>query len=83
MTNTQEDRYIGKLTPQNRTTTSRNISQEMGMFATRSAYACTVRRRLQQRGLSAQRPLLRLLLTMQHREERRLWCTERQNRIPE
>lgn len=83
MTNAREDRHIVRSALQNRTTTSRTISQETGMFAARPVSARTVRRRLQQRGLSSRRPLLRLPLTMQHRERRRLWCAERQSWIQE
>jgi hypothetical protein len=39
--------------------------------------ARTIRRRLQQRGLSARRPLLRLPLTQNHRRLRRQWCDDR------
>ncbi|GFU44518.1 transposable element Tcb1 transposase [Trichonephila clavipes] len=39
--------------------------------------ARTIRRRLQQSGLSARRPLLGLLLTQNHRRLRRQWCDER------
>ncbi|GFV91731.1 hypothetical protein TNCV_4762961 [Trichonephila clavipes] len=37
----------------------------------------TVRRRLQQHGLSARRPQLRLPLTQYHRQESLQWCDER------
>ncbi|UYV71844.1 hypothetical protein LAZ67_9000649 [Cordylochernes scorpioides] len=39
--------------------------------------ARTIRRRLQQSGLSARRPLLRLPLMQNHRRLRRQWCDER------
>ncbi|GFV31525.1 transposable element Tcb1 transposase [Trichonephila clavipes] len=39
--------------------------------------ARTIRRRLQQSGLSARRPLLVLPLTQNHRRLRRQWCDER------
>ncbi|GFS57706.1 transposable element Tcb1 transposase [Trichonephila clavipes] len=39
--------------------------------------ARTIRRRLQQRDLSARRPLLGLPLTQNHRRLRRQWCDER------
>ncbi|GFX15126.1 transposable element Tcb1 transposase [Trichonephila clavipes] len=42
-----------------------------------SVSARTIRRRLQQSGLSAKRPLLGLLLTQNHRRLRRQWCDER------
>ena len=49
-------------------TTSPIISQKMGMFAARPVSSCTMRRRLQQRGVTARRLLLRLTLTMQNKE---------------
>ncbi|GFV58386.1 transposable element Tcb1 transposase, partial [Trichonephila clavipes] len=39
-----------------------------------------IRRRLQQSGLSAKRPLLGLPLTQNHRRLRRQWCDERRMR---
>ncbi|GFX88731.1 transposable element Tcb1 transposase [Trichonephila clavipes] len=42
-----------------------------------SVSAHTIRRRLQQSGLSARRPLLDLPLTQNHRRLRRQWCDER------
>ncbi|CAL1274843.1 unnamed protein product [Larinioides sclopetarius] len=53
----------------------------MGMFSARLVSARTVRRCLQQRGLSARRTLFRLPLTIQHRKRRRVWCTVRQSWI--
>ncbi|GFY07690.1 transposable element Tcb1 transposase [Trichonephila clavipes] len=44
---------------------------------TTSLSAHTIRRRLQQSGLSARRPLLSLPLTQNHRCVRRQWCDER------
>ncbi|GFW48758.1 transposable element Tc1 transposase [Trichonephila clavipes] len=44
---------------------------------TTSLSACTIRRRLQQSGLSARRPLLGLPLTQNHRHLRRQWCDDR------
>ncbi|GFV11246.1 transposable element Tcb1 transposase [Trichonephila clavipes] len=42
-----------------------------------SVSARTIRRRLQQSGLSARRPLLGLPLTQSHKHHRRQWCDER------
>ena len=53
------------------------------MFAVCLLSACTVHRLLQQRVLSARLPLLWLSLTMQHKERRRLCCTEQQSWIQE
>ncbi|GFV97349.1 transposable element Tcb1 transposase [Trichonephila clavipes] len=43
----------------------------------------TIRRRLQQSGLSARRPLLGLPLTQNHRRLRRQWCDERRMWVAE
>ncbi|GFW40083.1 transposable element Tcb1 transposase [Trichonephila clavipes] len=50
---------------------------------TTSLSARTVRRRLQQSGLSARRPLLGLPLTQNHRRLRRQWCNERRMWVAE
>ncbi|GFY05181.1 transposable element Tc1 transposase [Trichonephila clavipes] len=48
-----------------------------------SLSARTIRRRLQQSGLSARRPLLGLPLTQNHRRLRRQWCDERRMWVAE
>ncbi|GFY36604.1 hypothetical protein TNCV_28091 [Trichonephila clavipes] len=50
--------------------------QELGSFARQQMSARIFRWRLQQYRLSAQRPLLRLLLTLYHRQERLQWCNQ-------
>ncbi|GFY02341.1 transposable element Tcb1 transposase [Trichonephila clavipes] len=45
--------------------------------------ARTIRRRLEQSGLSARRPLLGLPLTQNHRRLRRHWCDERRMWVAE
>ncbi|GFV06251.1 transposable element Tcb1 transposase [Trichonephila clavipes] len=50
---------------------------------TTSLSARTIRRRLQQSGLSASRPLLGLPLTQNHRCLRRQWCDERRMWVAE
>ncbi|GFX33927.1 transposable element Tcb1 transposase [Trichonephila clavipes] len=60
-----------------RSVTSRTISQHIESVTHHSASARTIRRRLQQSGLSAKRPLLGLPLTQNHRRLRRQWCDER------
>ncbi|GFY05765.1 transposable element Tc1 transposase [Trichonephila clavipes] len=45
--------------------------------------ARTIRRRLQQSGLSARRPLLGLPLTQNHRRLRHQWCDERRMWVAE
>ena len=52
MTNTQEDSPI--MAQQSHITTTQTISQEMGMLLASPISTRVVRRRLQQRGLSAQ-----------------------------
>ncbi|GFX91615.1 transposable element Tcb1 transposase [Trichonephila clavipes] len=56
--------------------TSRTVAQNIESVTHHSVYTRTIRRRLQQRGLSARRPLLGLPLTQNHRLLRRQWCDE-------
>ncbi|GFW27266.1 transposable element Tc1 transposase [Trichonephila clavipes] len=63
---------IGKRVGRNQTTVTRICDRWMLEVS-----ACTIRRRLQQSGLSARRPLLGLPLTQNHRRFRRQWCDER------
>ena len=81
MTNAREGKYIVRSALWKRITTSQTISQEMGMRTERSIFYRTVRRRLQKNGLSAQAPLVKPPLTMQHGKRGRLWCIERQSWI--
>ncbi|GFW93610.1 transposable element Tcb1 transposase [Trichonephila clavipes] len=57
--------------------TSRTVAQHIESVKNHSVSTCTIRRRLQQSGLSARRPLLSLPLTQNHRRARRQWCKER------
>ncbi|GFS80314.1 transposable element Tcb1 transposase [Trichonephila clavipes] len=63
-----------------RSVTSRTIAQHIESVMHHSVSARTIRRRLQQSGLSSRRPLPGLHLTQNHRrqwcEERRIWATE-------
>ncbi|GFY28627.1 integrase catalytic domain-containing protein [Trichonephila clavipes] len=66
-----------------RSVTSRSIAQHIESETRHSVFARTIRRRLQQSGLSARRPLLGLALTQNPRrllcqwcDERRMWATE-------
>lgn len=77
ITNSREDRHFTRMALMDRTATSGALSQEMGSFARQQVSARTVRRRLQQHGLSARRPWLRLPLTLHHRQERLQWCEQR------
>ncbi|GFS78707.1 transposable element Tcb1 transposase [Trichonephila clavipes] len=57
--------------------TSRTVAHHIESVTHPSVSAHTIRRRLQQSGLSARRPLLGLPLTQNHRRLRRQWCDER------
>ncbi|GFX58083.1 transposable element Tcb1 transposase [Trichonephila clavipes] len=57
--------------------TSRTVAQHIVSVTHHSVSVRTLRRRLQQSGLSARRPLLYLHLTQNHRSIRRQWCDER------
>ncbi|GFU04281.1 transposable element Tcb1 transposase [Trichonephila clavipes] len=60
-----------------RSITSRTVAQHIESVTHHSVSARTIRRRLQQSGLSAKHPLLGLPLTQIHRRLRRQWCDER------
>ncbi|GFU53653.1 transposable element Tcb1 transposase [Trichonephila clavipes] len=60
-----------------RSVTSRTVAQHIESLTQHSVSARSIRRRLQQSGLSARRPLLGLPLTQNHRRLRRQWCNER------
>ncbi|GFV98641.1 transposable element Tcb1 transposase [Trichonephila clavipes] len=66
-----------------RSVTSRTVAQDIESVTHHSVSACTIRRRLQQSGLSARRPLLGLPLTQNHRRLRRQWCDERRKWVAE
>ncbi|GFW66385.1 transposable element Tcb1 transposase [Trichonephila clavipes] len=69
-TTSREDRQIVRMSDTDRSVTSRTIAQHIESATYRSVSACTIRRRLQQSGLSARRPLLGLPLTQNHRRLR-------------
>ncbi|GFV79268.1 transposable element Tcb2 transposase [Trichonephila clavipes] len=73
----REDRQIVRLVVTDRSVTSRTIAQHIESVTLHSVSARTIRRRLQQSGLFARRPLLGLSLTQNHRRLRRQWCEER------
>ncbi|PRD23231.1 UNVERIFIED_CONTAM: hypothetical protein NCL1_46973 [Trichonephila clavipes] len=62
-----EDRQIVRLVMTDRSVTSRTVAQHIESVTHHSVAARTIRRRLQQRGLSARRPLLGLPLMHNHR----------------
>ncbi|GFT77922.1 transposable element Tc1 transposase [Trichonephila clavipes] len=82
-TTSREDRQIVCMAVTDCSVTSRTISQHIESVTHHSVSARTIRRRLQQSGLSARRPLLGLLLTQNHRRLRRQWCDERRMWVAE
>ncbi|GFX68313.1 transposable element Tcb1 transposase [Trichonephila clavipes] len=76
-TTSREDRKIVRMAVTDRSVTSRTVAQHIESVTHHSVSARTIRRRLQQSGLSARRPLLGLPLTQNHRRLRRQWCDER------
>ncbi|GFW15928.1 transposable element Tcb1 transposase [Trichonephila clavipes] len=72
-----EDRRIVLIAVKDRSITSRTIAQHIDSVTHHSVSAGTIRRRLQQSGLSARRPLLGLPLMQNHKLLRLQWCDER------
>ncbi|GFS90024.1 transposable element Tcb1 transposase [Trichonephila clavipes] len=70
-TTSREDRQIVRMAEMDRSVTSRTIAHHIESVTHHSVSARTVRRRLQQRGLSTRRPLLGLPLTQNQRHLRR------------
>ncbi|GFV01085.1 transposable element Tcb1 transposase [Trichonephila clavipes] len=81
-TTSREDRQIVCMTVTDRSVTSRNVAQHIESVTHHSVSARTIRRRLQQSGLSARRPLLNLPLNQNHRRLRQ-WCDERRMWVAE
>ncbi|GFV95772.1 transposable element Tcb1 transposase [Trichonephila clavipes] len=76
-TTSREDRQIVRMAETDRSVTSRTIAQHIESVTHHSVSARTIRRRLQQSGLSARRSLLGLPLTQNHRSLHRQWSDER------
>ncbi|GFV63606.1 transposable element Tcb1 transposase [Trichonephila clavipes] len=76
-TTSRENGQIVHIAVTDLSVTSRTIAQHIESVTYHSVSARTIRRRLQQRGLSSRRPLLGLPLTQNHRRLRRNWCDER------
>ncbi|GFS95964.1 transposable element Tcb1 transposase [Trichonephila clavipes] len=76
-TTSREDRQIVHMTVTDRSITSQNAAQHIESVTHHSVSARTIRRRLQQSGLSARRPLLGLPLMQNHRRLRHQWYDER------
>ncbi|GFV56767.1 transposable element Tc1 transposase [Trichonephila clavipes] len=66
-----------------RSVTSRTVAQHIESVMHHSVSVHTIRRRLQQSGLSARSPLLGLPLTQNHRRFHRQWCDERRMWVAE
>ncbi|GFX59010.1 transposable element Tc1 transposase [Trichonephila clavipes] len=75
----REDRQIVSKIVTGHSVTSRTMAQHFESVTYHSVSACTIRRRFQQSGLSAIRPLLGLPLTQNSRRLRRQWCNERKS----
>ncbi|GFV45587.1 transposable element Tcb1 transposase [Trichonephila clavipes] len=79
----REDRQIVRMVVKDRSVRSQTIAQHIECVTHHSVSARTIRRRLQQSGLSARRPLLGLPLTQNHRRLCRQWCNERRMWVAE
>ncbi|GFU62427.1 transposable element Tcb1 transposase [Trichonephila clavipes] len=73
----RECSLIVRMVVMDRSVTSRSIAQHIESVTRHSVSASTIRRHLQQSGLSARRPLLGLPLTQNHRRLRHQCCDER------
>ncbi|GFV47545.1 transposable element Tcb1 transposase [Trichonephila clavipes] len=76
-TTSRADRQIVRMAVTDRSVTSQTIGQHIESVTHHSVSTRTLRRRLQQSGLSARSPLLGLPLTQNHRRLRCQWCYER------
>ncbi|UYV62987.1 hypothetical protein LAZ67_2002751 [Cordylochernes scorpioides] len=76
-TTSRADRKIVRMAVTDRSVTSRTVAQHIQSVTHHPVSARNIRRRFQQSGLSARRPLLRLPLTRNHRRLHRQWCDER------
>ncbi|GFV54046.1 transposable element Tcb1 transposase [Trichonephila clavipes] len=82
-TTSREDKQIVRMAVTDCSVTSRTIAQHIESVTHHSVSARTIRRRLQQSGLSARRPLLGQPFTQNHRRLRRRWCNERRRWVAE
>ncbi|GFU40811.1 transposable element Tcb1 transposase [Trichonephila clavipes] len=76
-TTSREDRQIVRMAVTDRSVTSRTVAQHIESVTHHSVSAGTIRRHLQQSGLSARRSLLGLPMTQNHRCLHHQWCDER------
>ncbi|GFT87096.1 transposable element Tcb1 transposase [Trichonephila clavipes] len=82
-TTSREDRQIVRMAVTDRSVTSRTVAQHIESVTHHSGSARTIRRCLQQSGLSARRPLLGLPLMQNHRRLHHQWCDERRMWVAE
>ncbi|GFX93346.1 transposable element Tcb1 transposase [Trichonephila clavipes] len=82
-TTLREGRQIVRMEVMNRSVTSRTVGQHIESVTHHLVSAGTIRRRLEQSGLSARRPLLGISLMQNHRHVRRQWCDERRMWVAE
>ncbi|GFT69356.1 transposable element Tcb1 transposase [Trichonephila clavipes] len=82
-TTSREDRQIVRMEVTDRSVTSRTIAQHIESITHHSVSTRTIRRRLQQSGLSTRCPFLGLPLTQNHRRLRCQWCDERRMWVAE
>ncbi|GFU39731.1 transposable element Tcb1 transposase [Trichonephila clavipes] len=82
-TTSREDRQIVRMAGTDRSITSRTIAQHIESVTHHSVSARTIRRRLQQSGLSARRPLFGLPLMQNPRRLHRQSCNERRMWVAE
>ncbi|GFV20402.1 transposable element Tcb1 transposase [Trichonephila clavipes] len=76
-TTSREGRQSVRMAVTDRSVTSRTIAQNIESVTHRSVCMRTIRRRLQQSGVSSRRSLLGLPLTQNHKRLHRQWCNER------
>ncbi|GFX10557.1 transposable element Tcb1 transposase [Trichonephila clavipes] len=82
-TTSREDRQIVRMAVTDHSITSRTAAQHIESVTHPSVSVRTIRRHLQQSGLSAKRPLLGLPLTQNHLRLRHQWCDERRMWVAE
>ncbi|GFT49617.1 transposable element Tcb1 transposase [Trichonephila clavipes] len=76
-TTARNKRWIGRMEVMDHAAPSRTIAQQIQSVTQHSVSSRTIRHCLQQSGISAKRPLLRLPLTGNHRCLHRQWCDDR------
>ncbi|GFX58145.1 transposable element Tcb1 transposase [Trichonephila clavipes] len=76
-TTSLKERHIVRMTVTDCSVTSQTVEQHIENVMHHSVSVRIIRRRLQQNGMSARRPLLGLPLTQNHRRLHRQWCDER------